>query len=116
MERGHLRTRIALVAAAVVGAGVLVSASASTHEPTRKPAAEAPLATAVVAPQVVQAAAVARPRCFGAASMAKKRCYNPALKGKLIQRPGIAKRETAQYPGKQCYQSGVQQIRLNRGC
>ncbi|WP_286931437.1 MULTISPECIES: SGNH hydrolase domain-containing protein [Aeromicrobium] len=116
MVWGHLRTRIALVAASVVGAGVLVSASAPTHEPARKPAAVAPLASAVVAPQVVQAAATARPRCFGAASMAKRRCHNPALKGKLIQRPGIAKRETAQYPGKQCYQSGVQQIRLNRGC
>ena len=113
---GHLRTRIALAASAVLGAGVLVAVSESTHEPAKRPAVVTSPAASMVAPQAVQAAAASRPRCFGAASMARERCHNPALKGKLIPRPSAARRETARYPGKECYQTGVQQIRLNRGC
>jgi len=119
MAWGHRRIRIALVASAVLGAGALLAVSESSGQRSKSSTstATAPVAATVVAPAPAAVrVAAATPRCFGAASMAKKRCHNPALKGRLIPRPGIAKRETARYPGKECYQSGVQQIRLNRGC
>ncbi|GAA3544032.1 hypothetical protein AFL01nite_27930 [Aeromicrobium flavum] len=107
------RIRLVLVASAVAVGGALVAVSESTHAPARAETASA--ADAAPVATVVRAAA-ATPRCFGAASMARKRCHNPALRGKLIPKPSIARSQTARFPGKQCYQSGVQQTRLNRGC
>ncbi|MTB88855.1 hypothetical protein H9L21_12230 [Aeromicrobium senzhongii] len=107
------RIRLALVASAVVAGGLLVAVSETTHSPTQRTPSRA--AVPDPAADVAQVAS-ATPRCFGAASMAKKRCYNPALRGRLTPRPSVAAKDTAHFPGKQCYGSNVMQTRLNRGC
>ncbi|MCL3838755.1 SGNH hydrolase domain-containing protein [Aeromicrobium duanguangcaii] len=48
--------------------------------------------------------------------MARKRCHNRALKGRLTPKPHAARRDTARFPGKQCYRSNVRQTKMNRGC
>lgn len=106
------RIRLALVASAVVAGGLLVAVSESTNaevQPSPEPKPDPrPIA------QVVSADST--PRCFGAASMARKRCHNPALAGKLIPKPSIARRQVAHFPGKQCYRGGTRQTTMNKGC
>jgi hypothetical protein len=107
------RLRVALVASTVTAGGLLVSVSGPASAST--PAESGTVAGAAPVAADVQAAA-AMPRCFGAASMAAKRCHNPSLRGKLIPQPSAARRDSAFFPGKQCYRAGDQQITLNRGC